>query len=1371
MGFGDDKRDKVTARLTEIRDRLDGYIHRCLLREGTTPLEAALKQSFETGDDSLLPDSDLNRKPRLVVIGNSGSGKTLILTFAYSQAAGRFLNQEDVPLPFLLDLSKDLGTNSEIETALNGHNAGLFDRCKAESSAGCSLFLDGLDGAIRADPRFINNLAIFVKENADFIKHLTIVCHRAMWEGEWREKLPDGTVLYSSDHLGDDSYEEIIQDRASLRDFRRRCSDLQIAWMLDTPMNGFYLAREFSAGHTLPPSQRECFDQRINEMLRGTAGDRESGASPPLRCQRFLARQLACIASFSSKVSWTVQDAVDLIGSSTVLSATQPVNSGELRILLGRPLFYRTGDVFTFCHELFQEFLASEALRDLPLHKQRQLLETDTTGSQRVLPLYRGIAAGLSEMSEKFCQHLINTDPFVALMSERLPLSDEDLARWLKELIDSAIADRISPLWSYGPHGDYPSRMISKHRPPDPQGFLMAYLTHSDPFARLWGTACAEAWNGARGLNEVLDCIAHDTGEIDEVRKHAILAIAATKDRQSMQKLFDLVGDKDDTIRGAAVRVYRESENPSPRTYFGLLKGGSHQPRTTGLLHAEVWTFIDLLAASQLAEAFHAVDEIFEALSDLKGIILGDLLDRAIKHRFREIPAGLIIKRWTSDDYLSKRHTKFLDRLVSEDQSLFDETWNQVISLVAAKEWYYHQNRLSPKLAACCSDHIFSILPHSPQGLNEYQQWFVCEVMSLYFSRDPSQERLEEFKLRAPLFTQHLTVPQPKPDSSGQTPEPVRLGSVEITCKLNEAIEQDGGNVIATTGALMKAVFEIEKTPNRGQPGDQIIIKVLDQASESTRARTLEVLRQCVEEIRFECSKNGTTISKTRPIFEDIFWTLRHYDHEFSASKIAEVICCCAFQEVQKIPHYDELLEHLRNRDPNIWRNCVVRLLEDGIAYISNPIRYLINYRHDFYVSRCGERLAEDGFDDHLVEYLYEFRPDNYVEILRRCYLRMKRTNEQRTRPQPVEASGEEQVLAEFLTTLETGSQAFPPFAEFRPLLYLMCEDDEWAWSEFSERLSQADVPVQAERPSEFFGTDYRGFSIKPNRVSVFAKWYALVRRAMAESWMWDPLCKEILELMVSSDPQQTIRELRQLQRNDSFPGARFLSRTILDVEDQILSTGGPDWDAGVLLNFVNQEKFGVANREVDLFSWVCQAVEDLKDAMEKRGESVAGFWDQNRPKAEPECQGVLWPLLKLKLETYQIAEVSSPERLIGTNWCDFWVEIPRIGEQPLRVGIELKTAREGYGQADLVDPIDGQLCGKYLLPSACNHGIYVVLWFRKQEYDFPKHWTSPTELARELDQKCKEVQSSCGVRIASSVIDLTSPYRGQSSRRKTAPK
>ena len=78
----------------------------------------------------------------------------------------------------------------------------------------------------------------------------------------------------------------------------------------------------------------------------------------------------------------------------------------------------------------------------------------------------------------------------------------------------------------------------------------------------------------------------------------------------------------------------------------------------------------------------------------------------------------------------------------------------------------------------------------------------------------------------------------------------------------------------------------------------------------------------------------------------------------------------------------------------------------------------------------------------------------------------------------------------------------------------------------------------------------------------------------------------------------------------------------------------------------------------------------------------------------------------------------------MGANRVDFWVELARPARKPLRVAVELKTARKGRGRAWLVDTIGKQLWAKYLQPTGCYHGIHIVLWFRdKDRYNFPTGW------------------------------------------------
>src|SRR5712692_1340963 len=114
-----------------------------------------------------------------------------------------------------------------------------------------------------------------------------------------------------------------------------------ISPLLDSPFDGFYLARKFRDGQPLPPSRRDCLSERIDEALKGREVDRQDGTAPPVKDLRFLAGQLACLANFTQHDAWTPQDVVDGLGASQVLRAGRPVRPEDIPVLLHRPLFRR----------------------------------------------------------------------------------------------------------------------------------------------------------------------------------------------------------------------------------------------------------------------------------------------------------------------------------------------------------------------------------------------------------------------------------------------------------------------------------------------------------------------------------------------------------------------------------------------------------------------------------------------------------------------------------------------------------------------------------------------------------------------------------------------------------------------------------------------------------------------------------------------------------------------------------------------------------------------------------------------------------------------------------------------------------------------
>jgi hypothetical protein len=287
--------------------------------------------------------------------------------------------------------------------------------------------------------------------------------------------------------------------------------------------------------------------------------------------------------------------------------------------------------------------------------------------------------------------------------------------------------------------------------------------------------------------------------------------------------------------------------------------------------------------------------------------------------------------------------------------------------------------------------------------------------------------------------------------------------------------------------------------------------------------------------------------------------------------------------------------------------------------------------------------------------------------------------------------------------------------------------------------------------------------SVDPSRLPLIADWHALVcRKRSGDDAIWmQGLAQSLLEIIVAFGGESALHELRRLQESHAYPGVEWLSHAMLRIEDHMLAEGAVSWEGGPLLDIVNKQSLGIIASERDLFEWVCQALDEVQEALEQRAEGVAGFWRGEQPKPEPWCQNVLWPLLQLTLQKFGIAASVGEEKVIQKNRCDFWVEYPRKGAPPFRVGIELKIARKQYGPKELLMPIETQLWKKYLRPSGCRHGVFIVLWFRDdRRYHGPSAWPNRETLAEELRKKCEEVTKRYQVSMASYVIDVTTPFR-----------
>jgi len=447
------------------------------------------------------------------------------------------------------------------------------------------------------------------------------------------------------------------------------------------------------------------------------------------------------------------------------------------------------------------------------------------------------------------------------------------------------------------------------------------------------------------------------------------------------------------------------------------------------------------------------------------------------------------------------------------------------------------------------------------------------------------------------------------------------------------------------------------------------------------------------------------------------------------------------------------------------------RLLEDGIGSTQAPVDMLILLREDFYLQRCRERLTRGLFRSGdlqpLLQYWQASRPEDYVEVLIQVFRLLRNRIAHRSSPSGAaedppagERTPQEGRLGsspQFSFGVLPDAEDLCPWSSFMPLFLAMASDDDSSWAEFAQLLAQGDVPLGPEV------YDFEAFSAprNPARLPILAQWYAIVRRSQhGDMSPAHDLAGHLMRQIQAIDGPEAIAELRRLQQRRAFPGAEWLSFEILSLEDRYLSDSSAGWKPGELLSFLNRESFAVVNTEHDLFEWVCQAIEDIQEALQERGEGVAGFWDGDCPKEELGCQNVLWPRLKERLNSLGVTNVE--ERYIGRNRCDFWVELPRPNAAPLAVAVELKIARRGYGPTRLVHPVETQLWDTYLRPAQLHHGIYVVLWFRDPErYDHPRSWASPGKLREDLASECVRIEQAHQIALKAYVVDLTARPRG----------
>lgn len=1344
---------------TDNRLRSETYAPRMAVLDSSEvdPLHARLARVHVMAqpERECLQEPELIEQPRIVIVGNAGSGKSLLLLSLFRQAGDAFLRGGTDCVPFLLDLDKDTGSSLDITAALSRVSCGAWDNVRGTGQP-VALFFDALDELLthRAHPhRLINDLTEFVGGLGDAAGNVFVACRRPAWDPSWLTQCQPPFAPYSIDYVGYEEYRALLGNDTRTDDLYHECARLGIAPLLEKAFDGFFLARRFAEGEPLPETRRECIDIRIDDLLsRGYPKD-DLPHAPPARLRQ-LARETASVSLFSGLPTFSEQELADdlTLGSEGASPGDPEIN--DLRALLHQPLFVRGHHGFAFTHQLYAEHLAAEALRDIPMAKAAQLLASRHSG-QRICTAYRGVAASLAESRPEFAENLLSRDPLVLWCADvpHLPQVDEDAL--IRHVLEVVIEENRGPWHDTAPHDTRLADGLRYHRPADARRFLEPYLSDTREIARIWGTYCAAEWGGVAMLNAPLVGLALDCDQDRSVRVQAVKAIRATSDAASVRKLYGLLRDRDDEVRGFVLEAFRQIERPAPDRYVQALTGGRSDEHFISHLCTEVRAYGDGIEIRELPAAFSAATERFGEIGDLRGHLVDGLLRRAIREGFDDIPPQLFALIWgtraqhTSAVYYGKR----VHQALAASLALRVRVIDHILAYVG-ENGHRPWAAAAKALGEAFGDELPQIAEDRAHGADARQLAVLSQTMGICMHQANAHERFIRFRQQAPTLTANwqwaeVAPPAPPDDDADRMHmlsqialagnDPVRcvwrvLGVVDHFIKRDQEPK----------GLTLEAVRE-----NVARLGHEVANAVR------------EAFILCVEQVGYSRSRVDPASGKPTMTLDWLalpFWYLRQDGWAFLTGKKAEIVLCYGFYCESDDRQHIQLLTEIRQEDADLWTRCVYTLMEDSLTTsIEALTAYLTGITDRFYLPRCGERLAQCDFPRAhlrgLLDYWRAFSPDDYADVLWGAYTGLRERAGGAATPSCMQGP-EEHVNA--------AAQTFGTWDVMRPLLMLLEVDDARAWDELAKRATAGDLPVS----TGWVGLDPYEWPISPSRTSTLAKWYILVRRSEPHWARRDNRFERSLidAMQAVGGTEGALQELREMQRKRVFEGAEWLSGEISRLEDELLSEPTGEWGPHELIRFLRDARYRVIHAEADLFDCVHDGIADVQKEL-TAGEGVSAYWNEaeakRTPKSEVSCQNVLWPRVRATLDEWGVT--GAEEKWICDGRADFWVERPRKSGGPLRLPIELKTARKGYGAGRLAGPLETQLWGQYMRPARCEHGLYVVLWFKTPgEYDYPAAWDTPEAMRDDLQLEADRVGQENGVVIGVVVLDVTARTRSR---------
>lgn len=521
----------------------------------------------------VVPFSNLEKYPCLVLLGSAGVGKTTVLQHEFKSQPKNNI-ETDQYLHFNLN---EYGNESVLRHAIfksDEYTNWLRGDYRLH------LFLDSVDECqleINKLPTIISNQIKLLGEDSKRLKlwiagrpgnwsELLIENFNDIWEmknvgvfelAPLRKK--DVAIAAESNGINSDNFINDIIEK-----------ELQPLAIYPITLN--FLIPEYNKNQRFPESKYELYTKGCEQLCTEKNPDRHAAYSKALLSpikRMSLAARIAAIMIFSNKSTISVKTKKtntpdSILYLSDIQEGTEIATNNKYQFMENdlvetitqTTLFSSRGpNLFGFAHWTYAEFLAAYYLKlhKMPLEKIKSLVFTYDDIDMMLVPQLRETVAWLSTQSSELSKLTIQNDPIALLTGDVQSLSEGQRYDLVESLLDKFEKGKITgPDW-----GIY--WLYKKLNHPKIADQLVRYIDDKSKngYIRRIAIDIAEVCN-IKKLQKLLVDISLDKSEDVYIRYQATYAIYKIGDLKTKKRLKNIIlnpkpEDNDDELKGAAL--------------------------------------------------------------------------------------------------------------------------------------------------------------------------------------------------------------------------------------------------------------------------------------------------------------------------------------------------------------------------------------------------------------------------------------------------------------------------------------------------------------------------------------------------------------------------------------------------------------------------------------------------------------------------------------------------------------------------------------------------------------------------------------------------------------------------------------------------